>query len=70
MAQVPEKQLHNQILLGDALDGFRQLPDCSVNLVVTSPPYADNRKEPYSGVPIDQYVEWFAPYTSSPKSLK
>lgn len=28
---------------------------------MTSPPYADNRKSTYGGVPIKKYVEWFLP---------
>ena len=51
----------NQILLGDAIEVLSTLPDSSIDLIVTSPPYADNRKSTYTGVPIDQYVEWFSP---------
>ena len=52
------------LFLGDAITLLRCLPDNSVNLVVTSPPYADNRKGTYKGVPMDQYVDWFTPYTT------
>jgi site-specific DNA-methyltransferase (adenine-specific)/site-specific DNA-methyltransferase (cytosine-N4-specific) len=31
----------------------------SVDLVITSPPYAERRKKTYGGVPADEYVEWF-----------
>ena len=31
----------NQIYRGDSLDLLKQLPDNSVDLVITSPPYAD-----------------------------
>lgn len=47
---------------GDSLDFLRSLPDGSVNLIVTSPPYADQRAKSYGGVKPDQYVEWFLPY--------
>lgn len=30
-----------------------------VNGVFTSPPYAEQRKKQYGGVPVDQYVEWW-----------
>lgn len=30
-----------------------------VNGVFTSPPYAEQRKQQYGGVPVDQYVEWW-----------
>ena len=36
-------------------------PDNSVDLIVTSPPYADRRKNTYGGVHPDKYVEWFLP---------
>lgn len=45
----------------DCLQRLQRIPDKSVDLVVTSPPYADNRKGVYRGVPIPQYVEWFLP---------
>ena len=51
----------DQILQGDAAEVLKTLPNSSVDLIVTSPPYADNRKSTYRGVPIDQYVEWFSP---------
>ena len=39
-----------------------RLPSDSIGLIVTSPPYADNRKTPhYEGVPIDNYIDWFMP---------
>ena len=38
---------------------MRGLPDDSVDLIVTSPPYADARKHTYGGVPPHRYVDWF-----------
>ena len=37
------------------------MPDDSVDLVFTSPPYADQRKNSYGGIAPDEYVEWFLP---------
>lgn len=37
------------------------LPPESVDLIVTSPPYADARKKTYGGIAPDKYVEWFLP---------
>ena len=37
------------------------MPASSVALIVTSPPYADSRKNVYGGVHPDNYVQWFAP---------
>ena len=50
-----------RLFLGDAAKQLRKLDDASVDLVVTSPPYADQRKQTYGGIPADQYVEWFMP---------
>jgi site-specific DNA-methyltransferase (adenine-specific) len=48
-------------LCGDCLDVLKDLPDQSVQLIVTSPPYADQRKKTYGGIHPDKYVEWFMP---------
>jgi site-specific DNA-methyltransferase (adenine-specific) len=55
---------HDQIIQGDCLSVLPQLPGESVDLIVTSPPYADNRKHTYGGVSPDQYVDWFLPITA------
>ena len=51
----------NEILQGDCGEVLRGLPDDSVDLIFTSPPYADSRKHTYGGVHPDRYVEWFLP---------
>ncbi len=51
----------NQILLGDCGEVLRNLPDASIDLIFTSPPYADQRKNTYGGISPDQYVAWFLP---------
>jgi site-specific DNA-methyltransferase (adenine-specific) len=53
----------NQIVLGDCLEVLKTLPENSIDLIVTSPPYADNRKATYGGVTPDKYVAWFLPIT-------
>jgi site-specific DNA-methyltransferase (adenine-specific) len=50
-----------QIILGDCQEKLRDIPDQSVQLVFTSPPYADQRKKTYGGIHPDQYVDWFLP---------
>ncbi len=49
------------ILLGDCREILATLPGDRVDLVVTSPPYADKRKTIYEGVSADEYVKWFSP---------
>lgn len=50
-----------QIILGDCKDKLKDLPDDSIQLIFTSPPYADQRKRTYGGIHPDDYVEWFLP---------
>ena len=45
--------------LGDSLELLKKLPDSSVNLVFTSPPYALHFKKEYGNVSKADYVEWF-----------
>jgi DNA modification methylase len=51
----------NKILLGDCGEVLKGFPDNSVDLIFTSPPYADQRKKTYGGVRPDDYVNWFLP---------
>jgi len=59
----------NRILLGDCLRVLAQLPRDSVDLIVTSPPYADQRKHTYGGIHADHYVEWFLPIAEELKRV-
>lgn len=51
----------DHIYHADCLDVLKRLPANEINLVMTSPPYADNRKTTYEGVKINEYVDWFLP---------
>ncbi|MBM3119518.1 MAG: site-specific DNA-methyltransferase [Chloroflexi bacterium] len=51
----------DKIIHGDCLDVIKILPNESIDLIVTSPPYADNRKKSYKGIPTNKYVQWFLP---------
>lgn len=59
----------NTIYHGDALEFLRQFDANSVDLIVTSPPYADQRKNTYGGITPDGYVEWFLPITAELKRV-
>lgn len=37
------------------------LPENLIDLIVTSPPYADRRAKTYGGVKPEDYVDWFLP---------
>jgi site-specific DNA-methyltransferase (adenine-specific) len=53
----------NKIYLGDSLDLLKELPDDSVDLVITSPPYSNMKKYiDDEGISADDYVDWFIPY--------
>src|SRR5215210_7965785 len=54
-------QYLNKIIRGDCLEVLKKLPESSVDLIVTSPPYADQRKDVYGGIHPDEYVDWFMP---------
>ena len=53
-----------RLYLGDAAKELKKVDDESVDLIVTSPPYADQRKQTYGGIHPDEYVEWFMPIAS------
>ncbi|MBU4226034.1 MAG: site-specific DNA-methyltransferase [Chloroflexi bacterium] len=51
----------NKIFLGDCEEVLKEFPDNSIDLIFTSPPYADQRKKTYGGIKPDNYVDWFMP---------
>ena len=46
----------------DAIELLRKLPSSSVDLVMTSPPFALTRKKEYGNEPIERYLDWFMPF--------
>ena len=54
-------QYLDSLLLGDCQEVLRELPEDSVDLIFTSPPYADQRRQTYGGIHPDRYVDWFMP---------
>ncbi len=54
-------KITTDLYLGDCKKELEKLTDNSVDLIVTSPPYADQRKNTYGGIRADKYVEWFLP---------
>jgi len=51
-------------ILGDSKEILKTIESDSVDLIFTSPPYADQRKTTYGGIAPTEYVEWFLPITS------
>ena len=52
---------------GDCLEVLMQYPGAA-RLVMTSPPYADQRASTYGGVKPDDYCEWFLPRAAAIKA--
>jgi DNA modification methylase len=61
--QVLGRLLCEGVTWGDSAEWLPELPQESVDLWFTSPPYADARA--YSRIHPDRYVEWFLPYSKS-----
>ncbi len=57
-------EIKTDILFGDSKEQLKSIPDNTVDLIVTSPPYADQRKNTYGGIRHDNYVEWFLPISA------
>jgi DNA modification methylase len=57
------------VICGDSLEVLSQMSDESINLIITSPPYADQRKKTYGGVHPDKYVEWILPIAAELKRV-
>lgn len=48
--------------VGDSLKLLAELPDASIDLVMTSPPFALRRQKTYGNVEESEYVEWIKPF--------
>jgi DNA modification methylase len=56
--------MQSKIIHGDCLEILKLQPANSVDLIFTSPPYADQRKSTYGGIRPDKYVNWFLPISA------
>ena len=57
------KEVNSKIIFGDCLDVLKKMETNSIDLIVTSPPYSDQRNSTYGGTKADKYVEWILPIT-------
>jgi site-specific DNA-methyltransferase (cytosine-N4-specific) len=55
-------QKYGAAYLGDSLEIIKYLKDSSVNLILTSPPFALTRKKEYGNESAEKYVNWFLPF--------
>ena len=58
------QDIETKLMNGDCRDILKTLDDNSIDLIFTSPPYADSRSNTYGGVKPDKYVEWFLPISA------
>ncbi len=56
-----KKRDNFEIYLGDCLPTLEKFPSNSIDLIITSPPYADRRIKTYGGTKPEEYVDWFLP---------
>lgn len=49
------------IVHANCLDVLQEMGSDEIDLIVTSPPYADQRNNTYGGIRPDRYVDWFLP---------
>jgi len=54
-------KVSTQVILGDCAEKLKQLDENSIDLILTSPPYANQRARTYGGIHPDKYVQWFLP---------
>ena len=57
-----ETQL-GQAYLGDSLELMKKLPDSSINLILTSPPFALTRQKEYGNKLEQDYIDWFLQFS-------
>ena len=54
-------EITTKVIQGDSARKLKGLDENSIDLIVTSPPYADARNKTYGGIHPDKYVLWFLP---------
>ncbi|WOB97714.1 DNA-methyltransferase [Providencia sp. PROV099] len=52
---------------GDSLKLLDSIADNSINLIITSPPFALQRKKEYGNHDQDDYIDWFIPFAEKAK---
>lgn len=54
---------YGRTFLGDSLEIMRQFPNSSINLILTSPPFALTRQKEYGNKQEQFYIEWFLQFS-------
>ncbi len=53
------REVAARIISGDCIEALTHFESGHFDLIVTSPPYADQRKTTYGGIKADDYHSWF-----------
>lgn len=56
------KTQYGECLCMDSLEGLKMMEDSSINLVITSPPFALQRKKAYGNEEQSEYVDWLCQF--------
>lgn len=60
---------YGRMYCADSLAALQSLPDDSINLVVTSPPYALHFKKEYGNANQSEYIDWILPFAREIKRV-
>ena len=67
MKYLKQKPFYNTDLgsayIGDSLKLMKEVPDASIDLILTSPPFALTRQKEYGNKQEEEYVEWFLEFS-------
>ena len=66
---IPQVLNPNAIHLGDCIEFMKSLPDHSVDAIVTSPPYGNQRKAQYGGIDEAEYPAWTVKWMQEAKRI-
>ena len=55
--------------LGDSLQLIKSIQENSINLILTSPPFALTRQKEYGNESAEKYIEWFLPFAQEFKRV-
>lgn len=58
------KTPYGEVYLKDSIEVLKRMPDNSVDLVMTSPPFGLIKKKEYGNADSSEYLDWFKPFAS------
>jgi DNA modification methylase len=62
-------QNYGAVYLGDSQELIKSIQDSSINLILTSPPFALTRQKEYGNQSAEKYIEWFLPFADEFKRV-